>query len=254
MLSLPTALRLLFLLPLAVASEHRPSSLLITSASSPAPGSDCIHAGYYGTYGSSREAIYLPSSECQADGLIPLSGLSPAHSLFWVGHAGVLAVGRPDVRNEWPGILQRALASDPYATLVAGRQTVFEAGGIQPKLLYGSESMMLISIDSYMVSSFSSYLPPHLVLVRLPSRPVALEWEKVPEHQVAFLADLTKNLTFDARIDTLVESLDEDEIRHDVRWLTGEGSSGILSRHSFTEGAHRAATWIFGKSLEHTLR
>jgi hypothetical protein len=40
-----------------------------------------------------------------------------------------------------------------------------------------------------------------------------------------------------------------DNVRKDVRWLTGEGPSGIESRHSFTSGAIKAAHWIKGESL-----
>jgi len=34
-------------------------------------------------------------------------------------------------------------------------------------------------------------------------------------------------------------------MRNDIRYLTGEDeNSGIISRHSFTQGAHDAAKWI----------
>lgn len=38
-----------------------------------------------------------------------------------------------------------------------------------------------------------------------------------------------------------------DLMRHNIRHLTGEDGQGIMSRHSFSEGARVAADWIQGE-------
>ena len=71
------------------------------------------------------------------------------------------------------------------------------------------------------------------------------DWDPVPERFAKNLANLTEHLKIDPTLDKILsEGIQLDEIRRNVRWLTGEGPSGIESRHSFTEGAVKAAHWI----------
>lgn len=76
----------------------------------------------------------------------------------------------------------------------------------------------------------------------------------MPKHLAEHLANITSGLKFDSALDkALNEGLDADQLRRDIRWLTGEGPSGIESRHSFTEGALKAAKYIKGKSITHLM-
>jgi hypothetical protein len=71
----------------------------------------------------------------------------------------------------------------------------------------------------------------------------------VPDHLVKHLAEITANLSFSPALDRILsDGIVMDDIRRNVRWLTGEAPSGIVSRHSFTEGALKAANWIKGES------
>ncbi|KAG1756937.1 putative aminopeptidase [Suillus occidentalis] len=46
------------------------------------------------------------------------------------------------------------------------------------------------------------------------------------------------NIRFDPVVSSLVNSISLNQMRDDIRWLTGEdGKSGIISRHSFAEGS-----------------
>lgn len=111
-----------------------------------------------------------------------------------------------------------------------------------------SESGLFISVPKPILPLIDTFLPPHLVAVGVAPTPVPLSYE-VPEHYAKNLADITKNLKFDVKIASAVGSIQADEIKKDVRYLTGEDSD-IVSRHSFTQGARVAAKWIKGESSQ----
>jgi hypothetical protein len=245
-------------------------SILITSQA-PSAGSDaCLKSSYYGAYGSTasqREYIYLPSSECLGSAhtldamnegslaFLDKADLIPDDRLVWVGQAGVA----PDLLGkdggstaEWYSSISTKAAE---TTLIKrddqAQQSHFTAG--TPKtltMLHASAHSLLLHVPSDFVPILDTLLPRHLVPVALPLSPYAAgggdsAWEPVPEHLAKHLANITASLKFDPSLDKVLnESLDADQLRRDIRWLTGEGPSGIESRHSFTEGAVRAAHYI----------
>jgi hypothetical protein len=124
-------------------------------------------------------------------------------------------------------------------------------------------------------------LPAHLVPVHLPSMSLREQWQMkgkqyvtdfedeliaeegktkvatfavpVPRERADYLRNITEALTFDAKLDRVIEEgLDVAQLRRDIRWLTGEAPSGWESRHSFTQGARDTAEWIKGAYLLHT--
>ncbi|ORX36681.1 hypothetical protein BD324DRAFT_642311 [Kockovaella imperatae] len=96
-------------------------------------------------------------------------------------------------------------------------------------------------------------LPTHISVVALPERPMPHpkasfdtmdnDWG-VPHKYAMRLATFTDQLEHDPSLATVVDSINVDTLRRNVRWLTGEAPSGIESRHSFTKGALQAAHWI----------
>jgi hypothetical protein len=61
----------------------------------------------------------------------------------------------------------------------------------------------------------------------------------------AMVLSASANIRFDPVVSSLVNSISLNQMRDDIRWLTGEdGKSGIISRHSFAEGSRVAATWL----------
>jgi hypothetical protein len=118
-------------------------------------------------------------------------------------------------------------------------------------------------------------LPPHLVPVALPRMSMAEAWQHrgktfigetdeekawegkrpstfavpVPQVRADYLRNIAEGLKFDGKLNKVIEEgLDAEQLRRDVRWLTGEAPSGWESRHSFTQGARDAAAWIKGMS------
>jgi hypothetical protein len=118
------------------------------------------------------------------------------------------------------------------------------------QLIHQSPSSLLLHVPPSYVPILDTLLPPQLVPVALPQKPLAAGWDPVPEHLVKHLANITAHLSFSPELDRIVsKGIVLDDIRRNVRWLTGEAPSGIESRHSFTEGAIKAAHWIKGKPI-----
>ncbi|RSH87355.1 hypothetical protein EHS25_003264 [Saitozyma podzolica] len=249
-------------------------SLLITSHP-PAQLADCLRSSYFGTYGGSaatQDHIFLPPpacllaedtlSELTSGSLVPLPELEDGARLVWVGPAGVgapHAQGVMDVDQSWDFISSRAemlaSASSPSEDPADRQgQLVLSAGQLAHpstpmlQLVHQSPSSLLLHVPANLVPILDTLLPPHLVPVALPLQPLAAGWDPVPDHLVKHLADITANLSFSPALDKILsEGIVMDDIRRNVRWLTGEAPSGIVSRHSFTEGALKAAHWIKDK-------
>ncbi|KAK1924197.1 putative aminopeptidase [Papiliotrema laurentii] len=274
---------LLALLPMLATTRAAPTvadtedgrMVLITDT----PPSGCLAETYYGTYGGyGEEHIYIPSGDCldskvwaaSSGSLIPLSGPAAAVGgeqgrLVWVGQAGVEGVDN-DIREDWTGI--ESLSEVALATVPQGMvssqdgQVVFgdrQVGGGGLSLLHANSKTMLLHVSSTLLPILDTLLPPHLVPVALPLSPLprALddtsapgsmattnEWKTVPPHYARHLGNITRSLKFDAGLDKVLNELNHDQVRRNVRWLTGEGPSGITSRHSFTPGAIKAAHWL----------
>lgn len=143
-----------------------------------------------------------------------------------------------------------------------------EAQDLTPiTLLYASAAFdsLILHVPESFLPILDSLLPAHLVPVALPTSPISSvptsisnqageaevdtnAWDPVPQHLADNLANITSHLRFSPALDkVLTDGLQLDSVRRNVRWLTGEAPSGIESRHSFTEGARKAAHWIMSE-------
>ncbi|KAK8864416.1 hypothetical protein IAR55_001664 [Kwoniella newhampshirensis] len=265
----------------AIPTSSASPVLLISSNSPSANLAECLRSSYYGTYGgssSSQDHIYMPSEECLSSAsalddftsgsIVPLSrGQTFAQAdegrLVWVGQAGV-EMQIQNMEDSWSIITDRARE---LALLTLGSDSVSESNQhvlssstssnnnnaqrhLAPiQLLHQTPSSLLLHVPSSYLPIIDTLLPPHLVPVALPSTPLPeAGLESVPPKFAQHLANITKHLKFSPKIDQIVsDGIDLNHIRRDVRWLTGEAPSGIESRHSFTDGAIKAARWIKAK-------
>lgn len=218
----------------------------------------CLAESYYGSYGGSsltKEHIYLPTSGC----LSQVQSLQDAKAtvatgvpgrLVWVGPAGVdPSLVNHNTTLSWESIQSLARAHDS-AMQTSGQLPFTESPEIL--LLHQSPTSLLLHVPPSHLAILDTLLPAHLVPVALPTTPLSnvAGWESVPKHLVENLANITSHLQFDPVLSKVLnEGIQMDNVRKDVRWLTGEGPSGIESRHSFTSGAIKAAHWIKGESL-----
>ncbi|WWC70186.1 uncharacterized protein I206_104135 [Kwoniella pini CBS 10737] len=246
----------------AVVPSTGVNTLLVTSTAPSLDLVECLKTSYYGTYGgsaSSQEHIYLPSEECLISGsaldgltagsLIPLNFEREAGRIVWIGQAGIdPSLAQESLQNTWDGISTKSaesimLESDAQKVLTTSTKS---SGSIQ--LLYQSPNSLVLHVPHAYLPTIDTLLPSHLVPVALPSNPLPAlfeGWESVPARFAIHLANVTKHLRFDPQIDKIVsDGIELNQIRRDVRYLTGEAPSGIESRHSFTPGAIKAAHWI----------
>ncbi|WVQ80769.1 hypothetical protein IAT38_002874 [Cryptococcus sp. DSM 104549] len=266
--------------PIAAAPSSPPATLLVSSVP---PGhfaadrqyiSDCLKSSYYGSYGGSQawqDHIFIPSSDC-LEGRDALDGFSEGSlvaldviaapedgRLVWVGHAGVTGAKLYEMEEAWELIASRAaelaLSSreGDAAQQVLSSHSKAAAHPHSIQRLHQTRASLLLHVPSSYLAIIDTLLPHNLVPVALPVSPLPVSlsdnmWEPVPADAVKLLANLTKHLKFSPEVDRIVsEGIELNQIRRDVRWLTGEAPSGIESRHSFTEGAVKAAHWIKSK-------
>jgi len=206
----------------------------------------CLKAAYFGSYGGHiQDHIFLPRTDCLALTSLPgsiaplLSNADAGHRILWIGQAGV----DPRIQAVEPVLESWNLIQTQVDRHGSAQHPLSVRPAIQ--LLHHTPHSLLIRVSDTVLPIIDTLLPSHLVPVALPLTPAA--WDPVPKHLAEKLAKITKNLTFSPEMDKiLADGLILDDVRRNVRWLTGEGPSGIESRHSFTAGAKDAAKWIKG--------
>ncbi|KAF7775732.1 hypothetical protein Agabi119p4_4125 [Agaricus bisporus var. burnettii] len=110
-------------------------------------------------------------------------------------------------------------------------------------VLYQSSDALLVSVPREDAYSLDLVLPRFWKSTILPSSPTT--YFPVPYEDVEPIRKVLEKLRFNPDIAASVNILDIEQMKSDVRFLTGEDDeSGIESRHSFTSGARVAAEWI----------
>ncbi|TRM68225.1 hypothetical protein BD626DRAFT_545402 [Schizophyllum amplum] len=102
---------------------------------------------------------------------------------------------------------------------------------------------MLVSVADDAAMMIDTILPRYWKSSIIPKTPVP--FIPVPAESLEHVKEVLANLKFDPVIAATVNSLSLPQMMNDIRFLTGEdGKSGIVSRHSFTEGSRTAAEWL----------
>lgn len=258
-------LSLLSLAVLVATTTAAPTNVppcLLVSHTPPSITTGCLRASYRGSYGglaTTQDHIYFPTTECltaettldELDAGSVVSLPERDGRIIWVGQAGVdpslSAVGRAaeGMVDSWDTINERAssmLSLNSPPQKVYGSSILHHTEPIS--LLHLSASSMLLFVPTSFLPIIDTLLPSHLVPVALPPTS-SVTFPSVPAHLAHNLANITVALRFSPQLDRIVtDGIKHDEIRRNVRWLTGEAPSGIESRHSFTPGALTAAHWI----------
>ena len=108
---------------------------------------------------------------------------------------------------------------------------------------YRSATAALVSVTAEHARIIDTLLPPFWKSTILPVTPVS--YIPVPPSALKRVNEILSTLEFDSVVASLVNALSIPQIKKDIRFLTGEDkSSGILSRHSFSNGALTAANWL----------
>lgn len=280
----PLLLSTLILSGQALSAPHIESpakkDILLITQSAPTPDlPSCLQESYHGAYGSMADSdhVYITDEECITEhGALASSGMksgsiaalddrADGQVLIWIGEAGVQGMEAKTLAvtdSVYEGILANLemledLPRSADDLLHADAQQVMGAKA-RPferlTLYHQSRHSMILGVPERTLSVIDRIVPGHFSLVALPSHAYPLAFGSssygapVPEHLIDNLANITSNLKYSSKLHKVLDALDYRELVRNVRFLTGESGSGIVSRHSFAPGSRIAAKWIKGGS------
>ena len=213
----------------------------------------CLSNNYYGTYGDTSLFLLSPESECFAS----LQATTPPGYL----ESGVLSVTKANhplmyirkmsVEDDTDSVNQLAKALEHLNAHPADSdsgppdsQTTFGLGGQDEySFLHHAGVDAIISVPPRLIPHIDRVLPRSFKAYAIPTEPLAIT--PVPEEAVDRVKGWLEDLKFNEEIASIVSDISVPQMRNDIRYLTGEDSSSpIVSRHSFSEGARIAASWL----------
>jgi len=101
----------------------------------------------------------------------------------------------------------------------------------------------IISVPPHLIPHIDKALPCSFKAYAIPTRPLSIT--PVPEEALDRVKGWLKNLEFSEEIASIISDISVPQMHNGIRYLTGEdASSPILTRHSFSEGARIAASWL----------
>ena len=225
----------------------------LTTSLKPAefPNESCLSDNYYGTYGDTSLFLLSPDSECfeslpatAPPGFIDsgaLSVIEANHQLVYIHKMPVQ--DNTDSLDDLTGALDRL--STPHSDLGASdSQTTFTSGS-QDKysFLHYTGADAIISVPPHLTPHIDKALPRSFKAYAIPTEPLSIT--PVPDDAIDRVKRLLEDLKSDKEIASIVSDMSISQMGNDIRYLTGEDlGSPVLSRHSFSEGARIAASWL----------
>ncbi|OAX31323.1 Zn-dependent exopeptidase [Rhizopogon vinicolor AM-OR11-026] len=219
-----------------------------------APG--CLTDNYFGTYGV--QSVFHISTPCLENSsfqdfetatLIPYVA-DGDRQLVWLQESAIdSALVTPEYEVEVQHFV-KWLEEDGYAMGGASgyQQILFTTPEPRVELQFikvqpGVAFHGLVAVDPSLVPSLEALLPRYWKTYILPEQPMS--YLPVPKRAIEHVKSLLETARFDPVVSSIVNSISLDQMRANIRWLTGEdGESGIVSRHSSSEGSRVAANWL----------
>ena len=171
---------------------------------------------------------------------------------MWLQDAGVDAVLRGDgpsfdesmnsLESSAAEFRQKLQGAKSPISSTNDHQAVLSDASQGLNIVYRSPTSALISVDELHFGYLDRILPRFVSPIALPTEPRS--FVPVPKRAIKRVAGLLEGLKFSPEIASIVSSLSVLGMQKDIRHLTGEDGEGILSRHSFSQGARVAASWI----------
>lgn len=100
----------------------------------------------------------------------------------------------------------------------------------------------LVAVHESLIPHFDKLLPPTLSAIAIPDEP--RPYVPVPPNAVDRVKNILKGLKFNPDVAGILSTFSIGSMQSDIRHLSGEDNQGIMSRHSFSQGALVAASWI----------
>lgn len=220
----------------------------------------CLANSFHGIHG--EQAVFKPTESVCASQLVqsspPVIVPLPAgdERLVWIQESALDAALRTPAHDaEVEDFFQWLRTDDAIVPPASAYQTVLLAP--EPSsvvsLLYHNPTLRsaLVAVpDDAAAHALSTFLPRYWKASPVPPTPTA--YLPVPEDAVDYVRKLLASLNFDPVVASVVNGISVYGMRKDIRYLTNEdGTSGIESRHSFSDGSRVAAAWL-KEQFEHT--
>lgn len=220
--------------------------------------SPCLGDHFYGNYGGSKPvSVFIAPQACISEvgafgsGTILLDSAggddASPKELVWIEEQVIDDKIRIDTfKDSLSTLLQRV--SSANSVYLDVQQEVLSTPDHPISILYKSETSALLSLTPEAALSIHTQglLPPFLRSSTIPASPIS--FVPVPRDAVKRVSHLLETLRFRADVASLVNSISLPHMQQDIRYLTGEAhDSPLLSRHSFSDGALTAASWLKGK-------
>ncbi|KAJ6515525.1 Zn-dependent exopeptidase [Mycena sanguinolenta] len=229
-------------------------ALLLVVPFAPSLFDSCLRSTYYGNYndGQTTNSIFMPDVACldswSSQTLAPSASIAVAkhdiQQLVWVEQEAVdpsLMAATSSFQSEFDSFLQRL--TTPQRARFGREQEVLAAPEMEYELLYRTPTAALLSVPDSTARTIDTLLPRFWKSALVSTTPV--EFVPVPAEALKTVKEVLSKLKFNPEIAGIVESISVPQMINDIRFLTGEdGVSGIMSRHSFAEGAVVAAHWL----------
>lgn len=117
------------------------------------------------------------------------------------------------------------------------------------ELHYRSATAALVSVTAKHARIIDTLLPPFWKSTLLPDTPVS--YQPVPPSALKRVSKILSTLKFDPVVQSVVNNISIPQLKKDIRFLTGEDkTSGLLTRHSFSSDAFKAADWLKARMEE----
>ncbi|KAJ7094488.1 hypothetical protein B0H15DRAFT_776057 [Mycena belliarum] len=228
--------------------------LLITPFTPELLREECLSTSFRGNYidGQTANSVFLPESACLAS-TWPLQDSSASiveatqdiQQLTWFRREAIepsLADTVHSSQSEFDSFLQKLSTTLKH---IAREQNVFTVPDNNRgyELLYRTPTAALLSVSHRTAENIDTILPRFWKSALVSTTPV--NSIPVPDEALNHVRHVLSTLSFDTEVASIVDSISVPQMIQDVRFLTGEDNiSGIMSRHSFSEGSRTAARWL----------
>ena len=234
------------------------STLLLLTPFTPSllSNDSCLSSSFFGNFqdGGSTLSIFRPDVHCLTEWasqtMVSSATMAQAsrevQQLVWLSVQAVddsLKSQAQSFRNEFDAFLD-ILSRHSQGDSTSAQEFITQSQK-QPEyeLLYRTTSAALLSVSSEQANIIDTLLPRFWKSRLLPTSPVS--YIPVSPSATKRVEEVLSTLRFDPVIASIADDLSISQMKKDIRFLTGEdGESGIVSRHSFSEGALVAASWL----------
>ncbi len=214
------------------------------------PSYDCLFQSYYGTYGSRHGFLIDEACRLSSFSLMELGtavDMQWEENLVWVERGPVdSSLVSTSFEVDFGGLLSRLAElppPDPQETtdFQTPMGLVHAAAGFE--VVHLEQSGALLSLNDWTLRSIERALPRYWTSSVFPTSPLPLI--PVPRPSKERLRKVLPSIRYNHVVAAIVNGISVYHLKKDIQYLTGEDpSSDILSRHSFSEGAIRAAKWL----------